>query len=123
MAYDATFAELFPHTITLAPWTGGYDGNGTPQHGAAVLYAARISGKKISIRRTMGEEDQDIFDVWFYAAATVKITVQDILTLPNEQVFIENRTPVIFAVARVSDEDGQHHVKLQCGWQYRRQGQ
>lgn len=125
MSWDPDFEDMLPHTIEIQAWDGTYTENGQPNHNpTAVSYSARVSGKKISARRAESEGDnQDIFDIWFTASAGTKITVNDKVTLPNEQVFSEDRTPVIFAVGRIADEDGQHHVKLQCGWRYHRQGQ
>jgi len=126
MAWDKQFLSMFPHTVTVQAWNGSYDENGQPLHtGSAIVeYPARVSGKKISSRRVESEGDnQDIFDVWLHATGAVKFTVNDKLTLPDEVVFSENRVPNIFAIGRVSDDDGQHHVKLQCGWRYHRQGQ
>jgi hypothetical protein len=123
MAFDASFKRLFVHTFTLAPWDGTYNANGEPQHGTAVSYQGRITGKKLSLRLAHNEDNEDIFDIYFFADEDTRVTVNDLLTLPNQQVFGEDRTQRIFAVARVADEDGQHHVKLQCGWRYHRQGQ
>lgn len=128
MAWDPDFLSMFPYTVQLAPCTG-VDGNAIPTYGADVAYRARVSGKIMGLRRGDEADITPIFEIWMVPsnAATdltdVKITPEDRLTLPDELVFGQDRSPVIFTVARITDEDGQHHVKLACGWQYHRQGQ
>jgi hypothetical protein len=123
--FDSQFYEAFSHTVQIQRWAGTYDEYGSPQLQPEVLeFPCRLSGKKLGERRAMTDEDnQDVFDVWFSDPEDRLFTVNDKLTLPDEGPFQQNRYPTIYAIARVTRWDGQHHIKLQCGWQYHRQGQ
>jgi hypothetical protein len=52
----------------------------------------------------------------------MRIALADMIVLPEDEAWID-RTPEIFALGRMTDEDGHHHTKIQCGWMYHRQGQ
>jgi hypothetical protein len=122
---DPQFLDAFSYTVDIQRWDGTYDGNGLPQHSATVLtFRCRISGKKLGERRPSTDEDnQDVFDIWFEDTENLSFTVKDKVILPDDAPFAENRYPTIYAVARVTRWDGQHHIKMQLGWQYHRQGQ
>lgn len=122
MSFEREFLTMMPETVRIAPYTGRNE-YGKPQYGAFVTYRARVSGKLISLRRSNEDQITTIFDVWIdITEAQPVLSVEDKLELPNDPQF-GDRYPVIFAVARQTDEDGHHHVKLQCGWMYHRQGQ
>lgn len=114
------FLTMMPHTVTIAPFTGR-DLYGNLSHGAPVSYRCRIVGKVLALRRTVTEDQSVIFDIYLDAEGAV-FSVNDQLILPADAAFVD-QTPEIFAIARVTDEDGHHHVKMQCGWMYHRQGQ
>jgi len=120
MAFEPDFLEMMPHTVTIAPWVSR-TAAGVDVFGAPVAYRARIVGKILSLRRAERSDRTVIFDVYLHAGTAV-ITSKDKLTLDGDAAWVDG-TPIIFAVARSTDEDGHHHVKLQCGWQYHRQGQ
>jgi len=123
--FEPDFLSMFAHTVQIQRWDGTYDGEGNPSPSATVLeFQCRISGKKLGERRSQGDGDnQDVFDIWFYDPENRTFTVNDKVTLPTDLAFAQDRNPSIYAVARVTDEEGQHHIKIQCGWQYHRQGQ
>lgn len=121
MSFEADFLNLMKDTVTIAPWTGVMDRDNRPTHGAPVSYRARIVGKAIALRQVFGEQVTPIFDVYVNSGG-VLITIHDLLTLPADVAWIDH-TPVIFAVGNYTDENSLHHVKLQCGWMYHRQGQ
>lgn len=126
MAFESEFYTMFAHVVELQLWDGTYDRFGIPNHSAEVLaFPARISGKKLGERRPMTEGDnQDVFDIWFHDPDNHTYTINDKVILPSDDAaFAQGRFPTIYAVVRVTDDDGQHHVKIQCGWQYHRQGQ
>lgn len=123
--FDPDFKTMFAHTIQIQQWDGTYDQNGGPNPSATVLeFQCRISGKKLAERRSMSDADnQDVFDIWFHDPDNHVFTVNDKITLPSDTAMSQDRTPHLYSVGRITDEDGQHHVKMQCGWQYHRQGQ
>lgn len=119
--FEDDFLELMPHTVNIYQYTG-QDEDTRPIHNPVPLtLRARITGKILSLRRFEKEDTTVVFDVYVKSGDNV-ITTRDKLELPNDAVWVKG-FPVIFAVARISDEDGHHHTKLQCGWMYHRQGQ
>lgn len=120
MAFETEFLEFMQETITIETFLY-QNAEKVKVYGPARSYRARISGKGISLRRSEKEELASIVDVWLYAGNDA-ISVNDRLTLPDNGAWTD-RTPVIFAVARYTDTDGQHNAKIQCGWMYHRQGQ
>lgn len=119
--FEKEFLELMPHTITVEHVLTRNLYGSPASFSTPKSYRCRISGKKLSLRRTQGEEDTVIYDCWVEAKGQ-NFTVQDRVTLPDDGTF-DILQPTIFAVERVSDEDGYHHVKVQFGWMYHRQGQ
>lgn len=128
--FEREFLSMMPHTVTVTPFVA-LDRNNTPSYGDAVTFRARIVGKIISLRRADKEDSTPVFDVYLGGIVTgttitpvgnVKITTNDLLTLPADVAWVD-QTPIIFAVARATDEGGHHHIKLQCGFMYHRQGQ
>lgn len=124
MSFDLSFLELMPHTLGVEHWDGvSYDGQGRPSNFAAsVGYRCRISGKAVALRRFTDEQEGIIYDIWLYNHDSAVFRQEDRLTFPVSFMFRQER-PQIFTVGTFTDEDSQHHVKLQCGWQYHRQGQ
>lgn len=123
--FDPDFYSMFAHTVQIQFWVGTYTASGRPNVSPTpVEFQCRISGKKLAERRPNSDADnQDTFDIWLRDDSNRRFTVNDKITLPTDLAFSEDRTPHIYSVGRVTDEDGQHHVKIQCGWQYHRQGQ
>ena len=131
MSFEREFLSLMPHTVTIELCTGR-DRNNDLTYAAPIQYRARVSGKILSLRRHNATDETPIFDIYIggkivggqHVALTDsdKMTIEDRVTLPNAAAWVDV-TPVIFAIARVTDDDGQHHAKVQCGWMYHRQGQ
>lgn len=131
MAFEPEFLSMMPFTVDVAPFVG-LDRNNEASYGDAVTYRARIVGKVISLRRSEKEDATPVFDIYLGAIVNLDgtlspvgntlFTTNDKVTLPVNQGWVDE-TPIIFAVARATDEDGTHHVKLQCGFMYHRQGQ
>lgn len=124
MAFELDFLEMMPHSITIERATAfNAQGKATAWEDP-VDYRCRISGKGISVRHQQNDEMTIIYDAWVQAGEAV-ISIQDRVTIPDDERFyiFRSRTPILFTVGRLTDEDGHHHVKLQFGWQYHRQGQ
>lgn len=122
MAFEKEFLEFMPQTVRIAPYIGR-DEYTKPQYGAFVTFRARVSGKLISLRRSGEDQLTTIFDIWIdNSEARAAISVEDKIEIPDDPR-LGQRYPVIFAVGSYTDEDDQHHVKIQCGWMYHRQGQ
>tara|TARA_R100001086_G_scaffold234689_1_gene157072 strand:- start:622 stop:990 length:369 start_codon:yes stop_codon:yes gene_type:complete len=115
--FDSDFLELMPYTVTVAPKSGQNQYN-EPTFGTAVSYQARIAGKIMELRSKKGEEVTTTFELWLDTTDVIAPDAQ--LTLTGSQWI--DTTPEIFTVRRVSDENGDSHVQLSCGWQYHRQG-
>lgn len=134
MSFERDFLTMMPHIIGKQTRTG-QDFNNVPTYNPTVeRYRCRITGKAIALRRHEFEEDTVIFDIYVcpfplneldeiqWGAPVALFAVEDRIILPADQAWID-QTPILFAVGRNTDEDGHHHVKLQCGWMYHRQGQ
>lgn len=131
MSFEAEFLEFMPYQVTVEPFVG-LDRDNASTFGDAVTFQARIVGKVISLRRSEREDATPVFDVYLGGivnddgsispVGNILLTTNDRLTLPSGQGWVDE-TPIIFAVARATDEQGHHHVKLQCGFMYHRQGQ
>jgi hypothetical protein len=96
VSFESDFLELMPHEITLYHWLS------TNFHGVE-------------------EDDAIIVDIYADTKG-MRIALADMIVLPEDEAWID-RTPEIFALGRMTDEDGHHHTKIQCGWMYHRQGQ
>lgn len=121
MAFEDEFLTMMPHEIEV--WHHlGTDFEGEEVYADTVVpYRCRIVGKGIALRRRFSEDQTVIYDIYVDAGSNV-FSMSDKIILPEDEAWID-RTPVIFAVGRNTDEDGHHHVKIQCGWMYHRQGQ
>lgn len=120
MAFEPEFFEFMNELVTIESYLY-MNAKKEKVYDTPTTYRARVSGKIVSLRRPGNEDAGQIMDVWIYAGTT-RITVQDRLTLPDQPLWVD-RTPIIFAVGRYTDDQGQHNVKVQCGWMYHRQGQ
>lgn len=124
MSFELEFLELMPHTLVVEHWDGlSYDAQGRPSgFGEEIEYRCRISGKAVAIRRADNEQEAIIYDVWLYNHDQSAFRQEDRITFPVSFQFRQER-PSVFTVGSYDDQVTQHHVKLQCGWQYHRQGQ
>lgn len=121
MSFELEFLEMMPHWIEVRH-SLGFDYEGTPVYDPEIhYYQCRIVGKGLSLRRAQGEDDTVIYDIYVNGGGD-RFTNQDQITLPVDQAWVD-RTPLIFAIGRYTDDTGHHHVKVQCGWMYHRQGQ
>ena len=114
---DYGFRELMTETVTIAP-KSGQDQYNEATFGTAVSYQARIVGKIMELRDRRGEQVTTTFELWLDTVDTIQPDAQLILTGSK---WIDT-TPEIFTVRRVTDEGGDSHVQISCGWQYHRQG-
>lgn len=122
MAFEPEFLEMMPHEIVIERYLSqDFFGRKVYDVAHPRTYRCRIVGKGLSLRRQQGDDDTVVYDIYVHSGADL-IQLEDKITLPEEQAWID-RTPVIFTVGRVTDEQGQHHTKIQCGWMYHRQGQ
>lgn len=129
--FEPDFLDMMPFLVTISPAIG-IDTNGEISYGTPREYRARISGKYISLRRPTSADGTPVFDIWIGARwideepASLDdgdaFTVDALVELPDDPAWIDG-TPVIFAIGRITDNDGHHHIKVQCGWMYHRQGQ
>jgi len=124
MALEPEFLELMRHTILVEHWDGvSRDESGQPSAwGAAVSYRCRVAGKVVTLRRVDSAQDAIIYDIWLRNHTDAHFREEDRVTLPTELQF-RQEYPSIFTIGVFDDTVGLHHVKLQCGWQYHRQGQ
>jgi len=125
MSFEEDFLELMPDVVGIQAYMGE-DHHGDPlPYGPMTAFRCRIVGKGLSLRRTASEDDTVIYDIYLDVREDPfrTFTTDDKVILPPNQGF-PDETPVIFSVGRYPDEDSRpHHVKLQCGWMYHRQGQ
>lgn len=129
--FDPEFLTMMPHTIQWQSLTG-IDSHGNRSYGTARRYRCRVTGKYLPLRTGTADDQAPIFDIFIGAQIEDDGTFtpvgddvfgpDDLLTLPAGAEWIDG-TPEIFAIGRNTDEDGHHHVKIQCGWKYHRQGQ
>jgi hypothetical protein len=124
MAFDRDFLTMMPHTLTVEHWDGvSMDAQARPSNfGTSRGYRCRISGKAVAVRRPDNEQEAVIYDIWLWNDDEALFRQEDRITFPVSFMFRQER-PSIFTVGSYTDEDSQHHVKLQCGWMYHRQGQ
>ena len=114
---DPDFRELMPYTVTIAPKSGQNQYN-EATFGTPVTYQARVAGKIMELRNKRGEQVTTTFELWIDTTDTIAPDAK--LTLTGA-TWVDT-TPEIFTVRRVSDENGDSHVQISCGWQYHRQG-
>jgi hypothetical protein len=122
VSFESDFLELMPHEITLYHWLStNFHGVDVYDTDNPITLQCRISGKGIALRRREEEDDAIIVDIYADTKG-MRIALADMIVLPEDEAWID-RTPEIFALGRMTDEDGHHHTKIQCGWMYHRQGQ
>ena len=114
---DYGFRSLMTETVTVAP-KSGQDQYNVSTFGTAVEYQARVVGKIMELRDRRGEEVTTTFELWLDTVDTIQPDAQ--LTLTGSKWI--DTTPEIFTVRRVTDENGDSHIQISCGWQYHRQG-
>ena len=143
MSFEREFLTMMPHTIWHQRRTGVDLYNRPAYDPVGTHYRCRITGKSLALRERMGEQDTVIFDIYVcpfpvvngvkafagveegrvnFKGDIAQIVVNDKITLPANQGW-RDRTPELFAVGNITDETGLHHIKVQCGWMYHRQGQ
>jgi hypothetical protein len=124
MSFEPEFLEMMVNTVTVEHWDGvSQDQSGEPSNfSAPVSYRCRIAGKAVALRRPDNTQEAIIFDCWLYNHDAAQFRQADRITIPPSFQFMPGR-PSIFTVGSFGDTDTQHHVKLQFGWQYHRQGQ
>jgi hypothetical protein len=119
---EREFLELMPDTITIVRWVSqNFYGGPSYDDAHPRTYRCRIVGKGLSLRTHLAEDETVVYDVYVDAKDDI-IQIKDKIILPPDPAW-QDQTPVIFSVGRYPDEHGQHHTKIQCGWQYHRQGQ
>jgi hypothetical protein len=119
---EADFLDMMPDRITVLRFTGvGFHGGKEYDEANPREYQCRIVGKGIALRRTETEDSALIVDI-YADTGNDTLTLDDKITLPADPAWIDS-TPEIFSIGRYTDEEGQHHTKIQCGWMYHRQGQ
>lgn len=118
--FDPQFLDLMPYTVTLTSPTGrNAQGQPTFVGGTARAYRCRIVGDILALRDAkMGVESQAF--VLYMMTGDDPVTTDDRITLPVIAAF-GTGTPFIFAVERFTDEGGQHHTKLICGYTFHHQ--
>jgi hypothetical protein len=125
MAFTKDFLELMPHIVGIEAY-GGEDHSGDPlPYGPLTPFRARVVGKGIALRRTAAEDDTVIYDIYLDVSEDPfrLFHPQDRITLAPGEGYRDEH-PEIFSIGRYPDEDYKpHHVKIQCGWMYHRQGQ
>jgi len=118
--FEPEFLSMMPHTVRISHQTGT-DVYGNRTFGSTTSYRCRVVGKILSLRRGDREELTVVYDIYTDMGSD-SMTVNDKVELDGDPAWVD-QTPEVFAVSRVTDEDGHHHTKIQCGWMYHRQGQ
>lgn len=121
MSFEDEFLDMMPHFIEVNHWLGETFEGEQIYADAPVEYQCRVVGKGIALRTRFSSDHTVIFDIYVNAGNNV-FNLNDQIILPDDDAWMD-RTPLLFAVGRYPDQDGHHHVKLQCGWMYHRQGQ
>ncbi len=83
------------------------DAYGSPNYGTPSSYSARVVRKPTRVVDAAGDEVVARGVVW--VATTDTIDPEDRIELPD------GTTPPIIAVDRISDEAGDHHIKVYFG--------
>lgn len=133
MAFEPEFLELMPHTIQVITFLGeDFRGDPTYDDANPREYRCRIVGKGLALRTRFSDQETVIYDIYIgprvedgdiiWDSMNDVFKNEDKIVLPPDAVWVD-QTPVIFAVGRFTDDTGQHHTKIQCGWMYHRQGQ
>lgn len=110
--------DLFPHTVTIAPWTGqDRYSNGT--YGSAVTYQAKIERGNRQVR---GDANNAVIPQYkVFIAEALQVDVRDQITLPvefgarNESGVFVAPTPIIREVMPVYDEFEHVCTVIYCG--------
>lgn len=103
-----------PHTVSIRFRTG-WETDGRPRYdNPPISYRARVVGKGLALREETGFELTNMMTVYLDVQEVLPVDCQ--LILPPE--FAAAPPPVIFTMNYVTDEDGLHHVAIQCGWRY-----
>jgi hypothetical protein len=121
------FLDFMTDTVEITPFLHA-DAHGRKVYDETKVrtFRARIVGKELSLRRSRGEEDTSIMDIYISGVPIggheyVAVSQNDRLVLPDVPE-TDDRTPEIYAVGRYPDDQGFHHYKIQCGFMYHRQG-
>jgi len=114
---DIGFRDLMTETVTYAEQTGQNQYN-EPTFGTPVSYQARVVGNLMELRNKRGEQVTSTVEIWLDTVDT--ITTDGQITLSGSEWV--DTTPEIFTVRRVTDDKGDSHIQVSCGWQYHRQG-
>lgn len=139
MAFEAEFLEMMDQVVGFVMCLG-FDRNGDPiyetdEEGDEIVrnYRCRISGKSLSLRQPTENEETPIFDIHVGMRLLEDGTLRPVgsdpfnelmkVILPVGDPVWATGTPIIFATGRYPDDNSYHHVKVQLGWRYHRQGQ
>lgn len=132
MSFESEFYEFMKETVLIERFLY-MNAEKEKVYDDPVRFQARVAGKSVSVRRSEKEEFQNIVDIWINPEAGKGGTrfttpMPSYVIDENSRITLESgvwadRNPVIFGVGRYTDDEGQHNVKIQCGWMYHRQGQ
>lgn len=122
MTLELEFLEMMDAVLQIEPCQG-FNSHGEPIPGTPYEVPCRVSGKAIALRKGTTADKTPIFDVWAVTGGHY-ISLDDRITVIGaDPRWTRQGRLVLFAVGQYTDDDGIHHTKLQCGWQYHRQGQ
>lgn len=106
---ESELLELMSDTITIEPPDGTFTDRGQPNFGASVSYSCRIEpvdGEEI----IYGPGKEERKAKWrIYVGTTSALNPLGRLTLPSGY---DPQQPPFFAVGRMPDETGSHHVVI-----------
>ncbi len=77
----ARFRARLDETVTIAPFAGGHNPDGTPKYGLPVAHPARVEQRMQLVRAATGDERTSKATILLEDIPTA--TVQDRLTLPD----------------------------------------
>lgn len=103
---DAELRELFPHTVTVEPFSTN-NAYGEASYGTGVEYLARTETKTRFFRRADGSEVVSVAVTYLADAPTV--STKDRITLPD------STQPPIVAVESMPDEVGTYYTAVFTG--------
>lgn len=107
MAFDRSFLNLMPHTVTVATLSATDVYGDASYSTSTTSYRARwVHGPEV-VTNYLGEEVVSMDTVWVASTSLIPVTAE--VTLPD------GSSPHLISVQQYPDEDGIHHLKLNFG--------
>lgn len=104
MSLEVELADMFPHTVSIEPWSA-QDKYTEPTFGTLASYKARVVGKNRLVRNAQGQQVVSSTTVYIYGYIS-GLSPLDRLTLPAGNSPLQ---PPIISIGQEPDGDGGHH--------------